>query len=214
MTESVAMAGRSRTVDLAFQRWHEPRDGSRPRALWFEDALACEPPAPPSRLAGDQRFDICIVGGGFTGLWTANRLRELDAGATIAIVEADLCGSGASGRNSGGMGHWWSKLPSLLRVLGRDDALLVLNKSVHILDDIRAFVEEQQIQCELRRGPSVWTATAKVHVGAWSGVLQAAERIGVPAPYRTLSTQELRAMFGHGPYHAGVVEDDATRVQP
>jgi glycine/D-amino acid oxidase-like deaminating enzyme len=208
------MAGRSGAVDLRFRPWHEPRDGRRHRALWIEDALAREAPEPPNELAGEQQFDICIVGGGFTGLWTANRLRELDAGASIAVVEADLCGSGASGRNSGGMGHWWSKLPSLLRVLGNDDAMVVLNKSVDILDDIRTFVTQQQIQCELRRGPSVWTATARAHVGAWDGVLRAAEKVGLPAPYRTLSVQELRAMFGRGPYYAGVVEDDATRVQP
>jgi len=201
-------------VDLAFRPWHAPRGGTPHRALWIEDALALEAPSPPSQLAGDERFDICIVGGGFTGLWTAIRLRELDAGASIAIVEADLCGTGASGRNSGGMGHWWSKLPTLLRVLGKDDATLVLGKSVQILDDIRDFVAQQQIECELRRGPSVWSATAKAHVGAWGGVLRAADTIGLQPPYRTLSAQELRAMLGQGPYYAGVVEDDATRVQP
>jgi glycine/D-amino acid oxidase-like deaminating enzyme len=204
------MSDRSGAVDLAFRPWR----GTRHRSVWIEDALALEDPSPPVELAGDQQFDICIVGGGFTGLWTANRLRELDAGATIAIVDADLCGTGASGRNSGGMGHWWSKLPTLLRVLGKDDATHVLNKSVEILDDIRDFVTEQQIQCELRRGPSVWSATAQAHIGAWDGVLRAAETIGLPPPYRVLSAQELRAMFGQGPFYAGVVEEDATRVQP
>ncbi len=137
---------------------------------------------PPNRLFGEQPFDVCIVGGGFTGLWTANRLRDQDAGASIAIVEADLCGAGASGRNSGGISHWWSKLPTLLRTLGRDDATFLLDRSVAILDDIRGFVAREQIDCELRRGPSVWTATARAHVGAWEGVLRAAEKIGSSEP--------------------------------
>lgn len=43
----------------------------------------------------------CIVGGGFTGLWTALEIKERDASVDVTIVEADLCGSGASGRNGG-----------------------------------------------------------------------------------------------------------------
>jgi len=208
------MASMSSSVDLAFQPWREPPGGKRPRAVWIEDALALETQQPVSELSGEQRVDICIVGGGFTGLWTANRLREFDQTASIAVIDADLCGTGASGRNSGGMGHWWSKLPTLLRALGKPDATFVLDKSVEILGDIRAFVAQEPIQCELRRGPSVWTATAKAHVGAWDGVLQAAEKAGLQAPYRVLGQDELRAMFGRGPYYAGVVEENAMRVQP
>src|SRR6202023_1104301 len=111
-------------------------------------------------------------------------------GTDIAIVEADLCGTGASGRNSGGMGHWWSKLPSLLRCLGREDAIFVLNKSVAILDDIAEFIAQHQIQCEHRRGASVWTATSRAHIGAWDDLLRTAETLGLHAPYRVLDPSE------------------------
>ena len=195
------------SVDLSFRPWRVARPGGQHRSLWVDQALAREVPGQAMPLAGEQRFDVCIVGGGFTGLWAANRLSELDPALRIAIVEADACGTGASGRNSGAMGHWWTKLPTLLRLLGAEDARQVLQASVAVLEDIHAFIARHGIQCEIRRVPSVWSATAPAQVGAWNGVLRAAEKIGLAPPYRELSAGELRQMFGQGPYFAGVVEE-------
>jgi len=180
----------------------------------MDNALARENDTSPRAFAGNQKYDVCIVGGGFAGLWTAIRLREFDASATIAILEADLCGAGASGRNSGGTGHWWSKLPTLLKALGTDDAKFILDKSVSILDDMAEFVARNEIQCELRRGSSTWTATAPAQVGAWDAMLRTAEKMEIDPPYKTLTKEELREQFGRGPYYAGIVEKGAMRVQP
>lgn len=196
---------------LTFRPWRPARS----RALWIDQALEREAPgARPRPLEGEHRADVCIVGGGFTGLWTAHRLLELVPAARIAIVEADLCGTGASGRNSGAIGHWWPKLPALVRLLGAEDARRVLRASLDVLDDIRAFVAAHGIECEVRHAPSVWSATAPAQVGAWNGVLRAAETLGLAPPYRALAPEELRRMFGAGPYYAGVIEEDALRVQP
>ena len=203
------------TVELQFRPWREvPPGRNRPRSLWLRAALGDEAGTKPAPLQGTRKADVCIIGGGFTGLWTAFRLTELAPGTDVVVVEADLCGTGASGRNSGGMGHWWSKLPSLLSLLGREDAIFVLNKSVSILDDIANFIEQHHIKCEHRRGASVWTATSKAHVGAWDKLLRTADTLGLEAPYRVLDQDELQPMFGPGPYYAGVVEDGAMRVQP
>jgi len=76
------------------------------RSWWLREALAGEPAglgardaAPP--LAGSETADVVILGGGYTGLWTAWRITELEPGARIVIVEADICGGGPSGRNGG-----------------------------------------------------------------------------------------------------------------
>ena len=80
-------------------------DYSQPvRSLWLEEALGQAADAP--RLEGDERADICIVGGGFTGLWTAIRLKEHDPALDVVLVEADVCGGGASGRNGGFVLTW------------------------------------------------------------------------------------------------------------
>ncbi len=204
------MPSATRTLDFHFRPWRGP---PRVRSLWMENALARED-CDTRTFAGDASYDVCIIGGGFTGLWTAIRLREFDAGIGIAIVEADLCGAGASGRNSGGTGHWWSKLPTLFKALGKNDATFLLNKSVSILDDMSEFIARNGIDCELRRGSSTWTATAPAQVGAWNAMFRAAEKMGLEPPYTHMSKEELRALFGAGPYYAGVVEGGAMRVQP
>src|SRR2546427_11441157 len=70
------------------------------RSLWLQEALAEDETNAP-RLQGDVRADACIVGGGYTGMWTALRLKEIDPTLDVALVEADVCGGGASGRNGG-----------------------------------------------------------------------------------------------------------------
>jgi glycine/D-amino acid oxidase-like deaminating enzyme len=56
-------------------------------------------------LAGDRRCDVAIVGGGYTGLWTALRLLEHEPGLGVTILEQAVCGYGASGRNAGIVGE-------------------------------------------------------------------------------------------------------------
>ena len=64
-------------------------------------------PAPRPALPGDRDVDVCIVGAGYTGLWTAYYLKKAEPGLRIAVAEARFAGFGASGRNGG----WLSGLP-------------------------------------------------------------------------------------------------------
>ena len=66
-------------------------------SLWHDQT----PPPSTEALAGDLSVDTIIVGAGFTGLWTAHYLKELDPSSEVAIVEANGPGFGASGRNGG-----------------------------------------------------------------------------------------------------------------
>ena len=77
------------------------------RSLWLEQALD-GPPAPA--LAGAERADVAILGGGFVGLWTALELKRRDPGCDVVVLERDVCGGGASGRNGGMVLSWWPKL--------------------------------------------------------------------------------------------------------
>ncbi|ODU66764.1 MAG: hypothetical protein ABT05_04720 [Lautropia sp. SCN 66-9] len=193
------------------QPWRGPAGVT---SVWLEEALATEPDPAVNPLQGSLRADVCIVGGGYTALWTALRLKEQAPGCDVAIVEAGLCGSGASGRNSGAMGHWWARLPTLERLLGRHDAITVLQASVDILAQASRFIREHGIECDLRTEASVWSTSFRDQAGAWLPMLRAAERLGVTPPHRLLSKDELRAWFGNGPYYAGIVEDHAIRLQP
>ena len=63
---------------------------------WFDELPAYRPPLP-----GDRDADVCIVGAGYTGLWTAYYLKRADPSLRIAVLEARFAGFGASGRNGG-----------------------------------------------------------------------------------------------------------------
>ncbi len=68
------------------------------RPFWQDTLVPREPHAP---LQGRQQADLCIVGGGFTGLWAALYAKELDPQRDVVLLEATRCGDGASSRNGG-----------------------------------------------------------------------------------------------------------------
>src|SRR5215203_5820642 len=93
------------------------------RGWWLREALDHDPGASCPPPAGDATTDVVVVGGGFTGLWTAWWLLERDQGLGITIVERDIVGGGASGRNGGFVTGWWDALPALVSSFGRDAGL-------------------------------------------------------------------------------------------
>src|ERR1700675_5095847 len=114
--------------------------GSR-RSWWLREALASEAAelagaTPP--LVGSTTADVVIVGGGYTGLWTAWRVTELEPGARIVVLEADICGGGPSGRNGGFVTGWWDELPTLIERHGRDGALAAAGAMGQAVDSIGA----------------------------------------------------------------------------
>ncbi len=72
--------------------------GAVPRPFWLDTLVAREPHAP---LTGVLDAELCIVGGGFTGLWAALYAKELEPARQVVVLEASRCGDGASGRNGG-----------------------------------------------------------------------------------------------------------------
>ena len=87
------------------------------RSYWLRQALSEAPPS-AAVLEQDISADVCIVGGGFTGLWTALHITEQDPSVRVVIIERDLCGSGASGRNGGFCMSWMSKASGVLPLAG------------------------------------------------------------------------------------------------
>lgn len=86
-------------------------------SLWHEQVAADgDPLTPRPPLDGDIDADVCIVGAGYTGLWTAYFLLRGDPGLRVVVVEREVAGFGASGRNGG----WCSALfPASTAALAR-----------------------------------------------------------------------------------------------
>jgi glycine/D-amino acid oxidase-like deaminating enzyme len=64
-------------------------------------------------LTGDERADVVVIGGGYTGMWTAWHVLAADPGARVVVLEAGRCGHGPSGRNGGFVSSLDLSLPSL-----------------------------------------------------------------------------------------------------
>src|SRR2546430_1353695 len=87
------MGGSDTPLDHA--RW------SHERSYWLREALANDPGAPCPPLSGETKADVLIVGGGYTGMWTAHFLKEREPALDVVVLEQDICGGGPSGRNGG-----------------------------------------------------------------------------------------------------------------
>ncbi|HZQ04191.1 MAG TPA: FAD-binding oxidoreductase [Gaiellaceae bacterium] len=197
-----------------FRPWRV--DGRSGRSsLWIEEALAAEPDAwaGARRLEGRVRADVCVVGGGFTGLWTAIRLRELDPSLTVVLVEAELCGTGASGRNGGMVSDWWVKLPTLIRYLGRDDALTVAAAIEAGAREIDRFCGAEGIDAEISFPGLYWTATNAAQVATIEQVVAAADAAGV-GPFRVVPRDELIERLASPLHRFGVHDPRGGALHP
>lgn len=184
-----------------------------PRSLWLREALAAEEGVVSSELLEPIRADVCVVGGGYTGLWTALRILELEPGAAVALVEADICGSGPSGRNGGFALSWWPKIETLVKRVGEEEAFRLVRISVEAVDELGAFCQREGVDAHFRRGGWLWTATSPAQVGSWEGAAAAAERAG-ERPFELLSAAETRARTGSPVHLAAAYEAGAATVQP
>ena len=181
------------------------------RSLWLDEALAGEQDA--LSLEGEIRADVCIVGGGFTGMWTALRLKERAPSLDIALVEADVCGAGASGRNGGFVLSWWAKFRTLEALCGAEEALRLARASAYGVAEIGAFCVENGIDAEFRHDGWLWTATSPAQVGAWAATVERAEQLG-EQPFVRLEPAEV-AQRAASPVHlAGVFEPTAATIHP
>ncbi len=183
------------------------------RSLWLDQALAAEPPARSEAVAGDIRADVCVVGGGLTGLWTALRISELEPSLSVVLIEADLCGAGASGRNGGFVMSWWSKFGTLEKVCGSEEARRLAHASVDAIRETGEFCTKHGVSAQFRQAGWLWAATSETQQGAWASVSEDAERQG-ERPFELLSREEVVDLTGSATHIGGVVERDAAVVHP
>ena len=166
-----------------------------------------------ARLDGDIRVDVCIVGGGFTGLWTAIRLKEAQPNLDVAIVEARHCGSGASGANAGYMVPYWVHFPTFEALAGTDEALRLCRASALAGKEISDFAQQHNIDIELQQNGVIWGSTCDAQTGHWRDALARLERHQLH-PFEKLTAQEIEERTGVRGYIAGVLEKHSSTVQP
>jgi len=183
-------------------------------AWWLEQALAAEEPRPAPALAGGLDVDVVIAGGGYTGLWTALALRERAPELRVALLEAEICGAGPSGRNGGFIHGYWASLASLRGLLGDADALRLAEAAEQIVPGVRAFAESRGEDVWLREGGMLMVSAAPAQDGAIDRAVAAAAAVGRADQAVALSRDELARRVVSPVFRGGVFFPDGATVHP
>jgi glycine/D-amino acid oxidase-like deaminating enzyme len=188
-------------------------ESSAARPLWMQQVLEREGGDDRPPLQGDENVDVCIVGGGFTGLWTAIRIAELEPTVRVGVLESDICGAGASGANGGFAMTWWPKFATLKKMMSTDDALRLAMASEKAVAEIGRFCDNNHIDADFVPAGWLWTATNSSQLGSWNDTIKDLASVGA-TPFRELSQREVLEMGGSERHLGGVFEAGVATVQP
>ena len=181
----------------------ESLSASQAAVLWLGGDPRWRPSGDCAPLTRTVRADMCIVGGGFTGLWTAFWVKRLCRDAEVVLLEREFCASGASGRNGGWIHGWDLMLPTLISRFGVDSARWLLDTSMQGVDQtISEVVREGGIECDLALNGGLIVAMSPAQLDSLREPVAAAERVGRDGIVQVLSREEAQAASG-SPYAAG-----------
>jgi glycine/D-amino acid oxidase-like deaminating enzyme len=187
-----------RQVGFWFDSIAEQEDGFRPRA----------------GLDADTRVDVAIVGAGLTGLWTAYYLQEHDPALRILLLEKEVAGFGASGRNGG----WCSALfpwsaSKLEKRYGFDAAVAMRRAMVGTVDEVGRVAEAEGLEIDYARGGTVTFARNRPQLEAARAEYAESERYGVDG-VALWGTETVRSRFGAPDAVAATFTPACARIHP
>ena len=169
---------------------------------------------PAAPLAGLHDADLAIVGGGYTGLWTALAVAERAPELRIVVLEQDICGGGPSGRNGGFVNAWWDEIATLVALFGPQAALSAAREVAASVHAIGRWCEANGVDAHYRRAGMLMASTTPLHDGAWDGCVEACRRLGVPDAYVEIAAGRVQEICASPLFRGGALMADAATVQP
>ncbi len=183
-----------------------------PHGYWLEEAGTVVP-APP--LEGDRDADVVVIGGGFTGLWAAWHLKQLQPEARVVLLEADEhCGRGPSGRNGGFCNVMWFSLPNMRRRWGDEPALAVARATERAVREIGEFCADEEVDAWFRTGGYLQVSAAPAQDEIWTDALAACRELGAGDAVQALSPAEVAARCASPAFRAGAYYPASATVHP
>lgn len=197
---------------------HEPNplpEPGRQRSWWLRAALRTEgdPPATPP-LSESLDCDVAIIGGGYTGMWTAYDLIERAPGTRIVLLDQDICGGGPSGRNGGFVHGWWDQLPLLVDLHGPDAALEMARASEAAVRQIGEFCERHDVDAWFTPAGYLQASASPAQDGEWSRAVDVCRELGVADAYVPVSAEQVQAVCASPRFRSGVLMPSGATVQP
>ncbi len=165
-------------------------------------------------LSADLEVDVAIVGGGFTGLWTALSIKDLEPSVSVCVLEREVVGFGATGRNAGIVGETLDHSHELaIAHFGLDEARALARIGRENLDGLERFLADRRIAAGFRRPGQLTVALSDAHVDALEAAARAAERVGAPG-WKLLSGAEVRNEIASPLYRGGLLAPRNALVDP
>jgi glycine/D-amino acid oxidase-like deaminating enzyme len=182
-------------------------------SFWLEDAG--DPLIPRPAMQRSEEVDVAILGGGYTGLWTAYYLLRNNPGLKVAIVEREICGYGASGRNGG----WCSpRFPvsasAMTKRWGAEAARAVLLALQAAVDEIRDVSQREGINTCFRSSGTLTLARGVHQMPALKSAYAAYEQLGLADRYTFLSPEEVAERVRVTDVHGGLYTPDGASLHP
>ncbi|TMG39000.1 MAG: FAD-dependent oxidoreductase [Chloroflexi bacterium] len=184
------------------------------RSYWLREILERDPGQPCPPLDHDIQADVVILGGGYTGLWTAYFLTEYAADRSVVVLEADICGGGASGRNGGFCTGWWDELDGLIELHGKAAAIEACRASGEAITAIGEWCADHGVDAWYRKSGFLEVATSETHERVLQRGAALAAEAGVGEEYTWLSAEQVRGRCNSPRFRAGVLMRDGATVQP
>ncbi|GHF70264.1 FAD-dependent oxidoreductase [Kitasatospora xanthocidica] len=127
-------------------------------SFWY---AASGVPEPGPALPGDRDVDVCVVGGGYTGLWAAYYLKKADPSLRIALLEQRFCGYGASGRNGGWLYNGFAGRGAFAKRYGQGRAAAMQRMMDDAVGEVVDIAAAERIDADVVRGGVLEVARSK-----------------------------------------------------
>ena len=183
-------------------------------SFWYADIGGA--PEYRAPLAGDLQVDVCIVGAGYTGLWTAYYLKKAEPTIRIAIIEREFAGFGASGRNGGWLtgGFSWSR-EKYLKTSDRGRVIDMQNCLRGTVDEVISIAEAEGIDADIKRVDALAVATNDAQLERAKARLEEARQWDVPRErLELIGAAEASTRIAVRDLKGALVTHGVARVQP
>jgi len=187
------------------------------RSWWMEEALA--DPAldgePTPALDRDVTADVVVLGGGYTGMWTAWFLKEREPDLDVVLLERDICGGGPSGRNGGFCNGFWEDLGILVELFGVARALEVCRAAERSVEEIGTWCTDHDVDAWYTPAGHLGVATSAAQDGTWDEWYALMVRLAVDdGRIKQLSPEQVAERCRSPVFRSGVHTVRAATLQP
>ena len=182
-------------------------------SYWFADVGL--PRTRRSALTGDTTVDVAIIGGGYTGLWTAYYLRKADPSLRVVVLEKEFAGFGASGRNGGWLtgGFAWHH-DRYAQDRGRDAVLGMVRALNGTVEEVIRVCRDEGIDADILPNDELVVATTRAQLDRLRGEIAHRRAWGEEDRVFEVSADEARARVNIPGILGGMVVTGVARVQP